>query len=75
EHKTKDGMALFSVAALKADSKRLTLVFDSSEPVSANLIKALQKTLDCGFEIYLASSSFRFGVFVRTSEILVWEAE
>ena len=72
---TTEGEKLFSVMSLKPDSKRVTLVFKSPERVSINLIRALQKLLSQDNELYLASASFGFGVFIRISEILVWEVE
>jgi hypothetical protein len=74
-HGTTGGKGIFSMAPLKPDSKRITLVFDLPETVSAHLIRTLQRILNHDYEIYFASSSFKFGVFIRTSEILVWESE
>lgn len=74
-HQTTDGIQQFSVGGLKPNSKRMTLVFDSPESASTKLITNLQKLLTEDCEFYLASSLFRFGVFIRSSEIYIWEAE
>ena len=74
-HATTEGEELFIVAALNPDSQRITLVFESSETVSVNLLLTILRIPRQDCEIYLASASFKFGIFIRTSEILVWEAE
>ena len=74
-HATTEGAELFIVAALKPGSQRITLVFESSKTVTANLLRTLLRIPRQDCEIYLASASFKFGIFIRNLEILVWEAE
>jgi hypothetical protein len=63
---------LFSVAAPKFDTNRITVVFCEVEDIKAPAIRALKSRVSPDVEIYIGSKSFDYGIFITTDEIAVW---
>ncbi|MEM7014633.1 MAG: hypothetical protein AAF585_24495 [Verrucomicrobiota bacterium] len=72
--KRKDSRYLFEILEPKPDSSRITIVFPDEDDISTSIVWNLRKSMEPGYELYIGSPNFNFGIFVTFKEIEIWDA-